>query len=72
MDKQERTITIIHAERNLQHPINPAQPIGELKTWMDPNVFEELNKKCSMLEISKKYASNERWYEILSCNKHKT
>lgn len=54
-DKYGRTTAIISAERNLQHPINPTKPIGELKTWMDPNFVDELHKKYNISELSKKY-----------------
>lgn len=53
-DKYGRTV-IVNAERNLQHPINPSKPIGELRTWMDPNFAEEVHKKYNISELSKKY-----------------
>lgn len=59
-DKYGRTTAIWSAERNLQHSINPTQPIGDLKTWMDPNFVEELHKQYNISELSKKYEKFEQ------------
>lgn len=60
VDKYGRTTAIWSAQRNLQHSINHTQPIGELKTWMDPNFVEELHKQYNVSELSKKYEKFEQ------------